>query len=107
MNASRYFFCKRLLTVCTFIVSLSCVAEPLSTMKGSQMTNTNEALANEAETILNAADQGLESQEWSSVNVLLKHGLDVLGDRYVTTNTIDDSGMKLVLASRLSLLRNN
>lgn len=62
------------------------------------MTNSNQALAKEVETLLNTAEQALERQEWPLANVLLKRGLDTLGDRYTTSNTIDDSGMKLVLA---------
>lgn len=67
-------------------------------MKDVQMMNTNEALAREVETILKAAEQAIERQEWASANALLKRGLDALGDRYITIGTIDDSGMKLVLA---------
>lgn len=62
------------------------------------MTSSNQTLAKEVETLLNTAEQALERQEWPLANVLLKRGLDTLGDRYTASNTIDDSGMKLVLA---------
>ena len=60
--------------------------------------NSNETLAKEVEAILKAAEQAIERQEWSLANALLKQGLDAVGDRYIVSNTIDDSGMKLVLA---------
>lgn len=60
--------------------------------------DTNQTLAKEVEAILKAAEQAIEKQEWPPANALLKQGLDVLGDRYISNNTIDDSGMKLVLA---------
>ena len=62
------------------------------------MMSANQALAKEVETLLNTVEQALERQEWPLANVLLKRGLDSLSDRYTASNSIDDSGMKLVLA---------
>lgn len=59
---------------------------------------TNEAVIKEVEVTLKAAEQAIENKEWASANTLLKRGLDIVGDRHTTPDSIDDSGMKLVLA---------
>ncbi len=64
-----------------------------------EMTNTNQLLVQEIEALIIAADKAAEMDEWVLANTLLKKGLDTLGSRYVTPAMIDDTGMKLVLAS--------
>lgn len=64
-----------------------------------KMTNTNQLLMQEIEALLVAADKAVEKEEWVLANTLLKKGLDTLGSLYVSPKIVDDSGMKLVLAS--------
>ncbi len=64
-----------------------------------EMTNTNQLLVQEVEALVVAADKAIEEEEWVLANTLLKKGLDTLGSRYVTLAMIDDTEMKLVLAS--------
>lgn len=48
--------------------------------------------------ILTAADNAIAQEDRPTANALLKRGLDALGDRYLSPDTIDDTGTKLVLA---------
>lgn len=58
----------------------------------------DENLAMEVALILESADQAIATEDWAAANVLLKRGLKQLGSRYVSADTIDETGMKLVLA---------
>ena len=65
-----------------------------------KMTNTTNQhkTVQEIEIVLSEAAQAGDRNDWVSANTLLKKGLDVLGSRYVSPGTIDETGMKLVLA---------
>lgn len=63
------------------------------------MTNANQLLIQKIEALLVAADKAVKKEEWALANTLLKEGLDTLGDLYVSSDIVDDTGMKLVLAS--------
>ncbi len=63
------------------------------------MTNANQLLIQKIEALLVAADKAVKKEEWAQANTLLKEGLDTLGDLYVSSDIVDDTGMKLVLAS--------
>lgn len=69
-----------------------------TTMAHNQTMNSTEILTKEVETIVKKAEQAIERQDWSSANALLKQGLDAVGERYAVHNSIDDTGMKLLLA---------
>jgi hypothetical protein len=94
--------------------------------KSSKTMKTDEVLAKETEVTLESAEKAIEKQDWPAANVLLQQGLTDLGNRYLTADIIDETGMKLmvaeveekkgslstaagirrgVLSSRLSLLR--
>lgn len=62
-----------------------------------EMTNANQLLIQKIEALV-AADKAVK-EEWAQANTLLKEGLDTLGDLYVSSDIVDDTGMKLVLAS--------
>lgn len=64
-----------------------------------EMTNANQLLIQKIEALLVAADKAVKKEEWAQANTLLKEGLDTLGDLYVSSDIVDDTGMKLVLAS--------
>lgn len=64
-----------------------------------EMTNANQLLIQKIEALLVAADKAVKKEEWALANTLLKEGLDTLGDLYVSSDIVDDTGMKLVLAS--------
>ncbi len=63
------------------------------------MINANQLLIQKIEALLVAADKAVKKEEWALANTLLKEGLDTLGDLYVSSDIVDDTGMKLVLAS--------
>lgn len=48
--------------------------------------------------ILHSADEKIKERDWKSANDLLRKGLIVLGSSYFSPDTIDETGMKLVLA---------
>lgn len=60
--------------------------------------NTETGLVEQITSTLRGADHAIELSQWAAANVLLKRGLAEMGDRYARATTIDDSGMKLVLA---------
>ena len=64
-----------------------------------EMTNANQLLIQKIEALLVAADKAVKKEEWAQANTLLKEGLDTLGDLNVSSDIVDDTGMKLVLAS--------
>ncbi len=64
-----------------------------------EMINANQLLIQKIEALLVAADKAVKKEEWALANTLLKEGLDTLGDLYVSSDIVDDTGMKLVLAS--------
>ena len=64
-----------------------------------EMTNANQLLIQKIEALLVAADKAVKKEQWEQANTLLKEGLDTLGDLYVSSDIVDDTGMKLVLAS--------
>ena len=95
-------FIPRTLVVIMLLGSL-CACVPATGLESTfprekEMTNTIQLITQETEAILSAADRAAESNDWILANTLLKKGLDTLGAQYVSPSTIDDTGMKLVLA---------
>jgi hypothetical protein len=60
--------------------------------------NSYDHLDRETVLTLRLADEKIAEQDWVSANVLLKKGLSTLGDSYLSADTIDETGMKLILA---------
>lgn len=58
----------------------------------------NDSVIKEIEAILEVADQGISRQQWDAVRQQLDLGLALMGDRYVSPDTIDSSDLMLVLA---------
>ncbi|WP_418117249.1 hypothetical protein [Variovorax sp. 350MFTsu5.1] len=58
-----------------------------------------EALAHTAETILRVCDEAIARQDWTAARRHLALGLQNIGDRYLSPDAIDSSGMTLVLAA--------
>ena len=48
---------------------------------------------------LKKADAEIAAQNWETANELIKQALTELDDRYVRSDVIDDSGMKLIAAN--------
>ena len=47
---------------------------------------------------LEKADAAIAAQLWEAADELIRHALAELGDRYVCHDTIDETGMKLIVA---------
>lgn len=58
-----------------------------------------DTLARATEAILQAADQAMARKDWTAALGELERGLALMGDQYASGDTIDDTGMKLVLAN--------
>lgn len=56
-------------------------------------------LANETEAILGTADEAIARQDWAAARRHVAHGLEAIGDRYLSVAAIDSTGMALVLAA--------
>jgi hypothetical protein len=59
---------------------------------------TQKSPAEQADTAVKQAEHAFARENWLEANRLLKGGLQAIGDRYASADTIDDTGMKLVLA---------
>jgi hypothetical protein len=75
--------------------SISPHQKPITAMTDKQ------ALIDETNKIIASSRHDLEQRQWLLANLYLKNGLAALGDRYISHNTIDDSGMKLIVADDL------
>ncbi len=58
----------------------------------------DEALANQAEALLRAADEAIARQDWTGAGRHLDEGLQLVAERYLSPDAIDSSGRTLVLA---------
>jgi hypothetical protein len=70
----------------------------LSAPTQEEPMNSYDYLDQEIALTLRLADEKITEQDWVSANVLLKKGLATLGDSYLSADTIDETGMKLILA---------
>jgi len=68
---------------------------------GHHQSMDNKTLVITIQIRLEKADAEMAAQNWKEANKLLKQALVELGDRYVRSDTIDDSGMKLIDADIL------
>lgn len=62
-------------------------------------TNSPSYLITYTQSILFRSNKSMNQKAWESANTLLKQGLSGLGDRYLTNDIIDDSGLKLLVAN--------
>ncbi|SEK99390.1 hypothetical protein SAMN05518845_10429 [Variovorax sp. YR750] len=60
--------------------------------------NSSDRLIKEIEAILEIADQGISREQWDLVRLQLDRGIALIGDQYVSPDTIDSSDMMLVLS---------
>ncbi|MET3496453.1 hypothetical protein [Variovorax boronicumulans] len=59
----------------------------------------DEALANETEAVLRAADEAIARQDWAAARRHVARGLEAIGDRYVSPAAIDSTGTALAAAA--------
>jgi hypothetical protein len=98
-SVSRLSVCAAVLA--SFVLSGCWVAvtgQPIVDEKGKNMT-TQKSQAEQADAALKQAENAVARENWLEANRLLKDGLQAVGDQYVSPNTLDDTGMKLALAS--------
>jgi len=67
-------------------------------MSNNQIVMDDKTLYITIKVQLEKADAEITAQNWEAANKLLKQALVELGDRYTRSDTIDDSGMKLIAA---------
>jgi hypothetical protein len=75
----------------------------LLSQKENKMSNNQAILDDEtlfitAKAQLEKADAEIAAQNWEAANKLIKQALAEVGDRYVRSDTIDETGMKLIAA---------
>ena len=70
---------------------------PATQMEGQAIMN-DKKLFMTISAQLEKIDAEIAAQNWEAANKLLKQALAELGDRYTRSDTIDDSGMKLIAA---------
>jgi len=74
--------------------------ETHSEPRSSRMTDSDEDILQSVTLFLSLGDKKIAEQKWAEANDLFKQGIARLGDAYFSPNTIDDTGMTLILADR-------
>jgi len=64
------------------------------------MADSDEDVLQPVALFLSLGDKKIEEQKWAEANDLFKQGIARLGDAYFSPNTIDDTGMTLIVADR-------
>lgn len=88
------------------VLVLSACAGPGGESVPKASAATNMDLSQMIEGILQQADQAIQAQQSEKAHALLQHGLSRLGSHYVMPNLLDESGLKLQLASAEALRGN-
>lgn len=78
---------------------LACSTPDVAMQSDEHPMSNSQELTQRIESLLQAADQAIQRTELKAANDLLKQALEELGDRYARPDTIDESGMRLVLAA--------